>query len=132
MLRLGQAEEAAALCPRGHWEAGTCFRRMLGRAYALVADVYVVARPARTRARKLDELAADSTWKQKQLEPATLAEVYSKLVLLYVEGCHGDHAIDDMKLLPSACVYEVVAAKSAPEPGRRSSTRGCAPSCRQL
>ncbi|HEX2504611.1 MAG TPA: helix-turn-helix domain-containing protein, partial [Gaiellaceae bacterium] len=94
-VRLGRAEEAAALALQATGKLGDALPEDAGRAYALVADVYVeLGRPE--RAQELYELAAEYL---KQNNPNRyLAEVWGKLASLHEAEGRLDRAYEYMKL----------------------------------
>jgi transcriptional regulator with XRE-family HTH domain len=95
LARLGHAEEAASLALQATGMLGDALPEDAGRAYSLVADVYVeLGQPE--RAQELYELAAEYL---KQNNPNRyLAEVYAKLASLHESEDRRDRAYEYMKL----------------------------------
>jgi tetratricopeptide (TPR) repeat protein len=95
LARLGRAEEAAALALEATGMLGDVLPEDAGRAYSLVAEVYVeLGQPE--RGQELYELAAE--YLRRNNPNRYLAEVYAKLASLHeVEG-RRDRAYEYMKL----------------------------------
>jgi tetratricopeptide (TPR) repeat protein len=93
--RLGRIEDAAALALEATGMLGDALPQDAGRAYSLVADVYVeLGQPE--RAQELYELAAE--YLQQNNPNRYLAEVYAKLASLHEAEGRRDRAYEYMKL----------------------------------
>jgi tetratricopeptide (TPR) repeat protein len=109
LARLGETERAAALAMQATAQLGGALPEDAGRAYALVADIFVELGDA-NRAQELYELAAE--FLERNNPNRYLAEVYGKLAELHEVGGRKEVAFDYMKKALSMQRASVSAAAS--------------------
>jgi tetratricopeptide (TPR) repeat protein len=116
LARLGEREAAAALALQVTAQLGDALPEDAGRAYALVADIYVEL-GEKNRAQELYELAAE--FLERNNPNRYLADVYGKLAELHESEGRNDQAFDLMK---KALSMQKAASHAAAPAGAGSSS----------